>query len=93
MTIKNLSERIASRTSDAYSFSNYNNWTACARVLLDIGYNEAQTEAILRSKFTRWAADAANARHGRATSRQLRTYVQTNSGAVAKMLAEEVGRG
>lgn len=51
---------LASRTDDAYSFSTYGEreWIRAIRLLADRGYNERAIEAILRSKYTRWAADA-----------------------------------
>lgn len=54
---------LAEKTSDAFSFDTYGAkaWKACVRMLLkrheDFGPREV--EAILRSKWTRWAADGA----------------------------------
>lgn len=57
---------LADRTEDAYSFPTYGQreWRRAIRLLLDRGYNDRGIEAILRSKMTRWAADArpANAK-------------------------------
>lgn len=55
-------ERIATRCTDAYSAGAYANWSAVAEVCLKRGLSPAQTEAVLRSKWTRWARDAY---HGR----------------------------
>ncbi|MFM9469743.1 hypothetical protein ACKI1K_43920, partial [Streptomyces scabiei] len=48
---------------DAYSADRYNSWPAVAQVLINRGYNDRQVEAIMRSKWTRWAND--NARNWR----------------------------
>lgn len=49
---------LALRLENAYSTDRYRNgWSGCVRMLLKRGYNEAQIEAIIRSKWTRWAAD------------------------------------
>lgn len=59
MTINERAVAIAERTLDAYSVGRYVSWSACAELLLDRGYSEEETEAILRSKWMRWAADQA----------------------------------
>lgn len=65
MTQTNPNQRIASalaaRTNDAYSFDAYgpDGWTNAAMMLLDRGYTEREAEAILRSKWTRWAGDVS----------------------------------
>lgn len=53
-------KRIADKCRDAYSADAYANWTKCALVCLKRGLNAAQTEAVLRSKWTRWARDQWN---------------------------------
>jgi hypothetical protein len=59
---------LAARTEDAYSADAYTNgeWAKAAAMLLDRGYSEAEAEAILRSKWTRWARDAAGTYEGTA---------------------------
>ena len=42
---------------DAYSADNYRDWTATTRALLQMGLTERETEAVLRSKWARWAGD------------------------------------
>lgn len=45
--------------SDAYSTNYYNNsWVACIRMLRKRNYNDEQIEAIIRSRWTRWAHDS-----------------------------------
>ena len=49
---------LAVRTADAYSADRYASWVACARLLVTVrGYSLREAEAILRSKWMRWAAD------------------------------------
>lgn len=62
---------LAARTGDAYSFGRYASWPAVCAALLRRGYDDKQVEAIVRSKWTRWAADASNKPHGKATSNDL----------------------
>lgn len=67
---------VATRTEDAYSFDRYKSWSACAIVLQNLGYNSLETEAILRSKHMRWAADCSNKPYGKATSSDLLRYIK-----------------
>lgn len=55
-------ERVANKTSDAYSYPTYGEvaWLRAATLLLEGGWSELETEAILRSKWTRWASDQAD---------------------------------
>lgn len=57
---------VADACADAFSWDNYGErgWRSAALVLLTRGYSEREAEAILRSKWTRWAADAASERKG-----------------------------
>lgn len=55
---------LATATADAYSADAYRSWAAVAQAVLGFGkaerghgLTEAQTEAVLRSKWTRWARD------------------------------------
>jgi hypothetical protein len=66
---------VAERCSDAYSADRFSSWTACAKVCLARGYSVWETEDILRSKMTRWAADASDARYGRVPAKALATYL------------------
>lgn len=49
--------KLAEETSNAYSADRYNSWKSVAALLADRGFNAWEAEAILRSKWTRWAAD------------------------------------
>lgn len=70
-------DRLAERTQDAYSFENYGSisWKACCSMLLRT-YSEQEAEAILRSKWTRWAADASGKEYGRVTSFDLSRFIE-----------------
>lgn len=59
MTLTDRARALAERTEDAWSWGRYRSWAACARLLLARGYSDREAEAILRSKWTRWAADRA----------------------------------
>lgn len=72
MTVAELAERCA----DAYSTDRYRNgWSGCIRMLRGRGYDDRQIEAILRSKWTRWAADQSGQPYGRVTSAALRDFL------------------
>lgn len=58
MKISKTAQKIAARTEDAYSADRYENWGEVAQRLLTAGYSAKETEAIMTSKITRWAADA-----------------------------------
>ena len=76
----------ARELADAYSTSNYaGGWGPCIKMLRRHGYNDQQIEAIIRSKWTRWAADASSARYGRATSADLARFLRD-----VKRLKEQV---
>ena len=67
---------LADRISDAYSFDRYGvtGWRACVRMLSRRGFNDREIEAIMRSKWTRWAADSA------------KNYRQPNSADLARFI-------
>lgn len=74
---------LAECTQDAYSYDNYGkrSWIACAEMLLRMGFTKHEVEEILRSKWTRWAADMATDRkswrYGHTTSSDLRRFLDT----------------
>jgi len=51
---------VAEKCVDAYSADRFASWPQVALALLRSGFTEIETEAIMRSKWTRWAADARN---------------------------------
>lgn len=79
-TIHQQAKRVAERCSDAYSANRYYSWTEVAKALLVRNYDEFMTEAIMRSKFTRWAADTSENSYGKAPSRVLVEYLDNNPG-------------
>lgn len=64
-------------TEDAYSFYVYGakSWGACFKMLRRRGYDDRQAESVMRSKHTRWAADASGKPYGKTTSRDLERYM------------------
>jgi hypothetical protein len=66
---------IAAATSDAYSHSRYGGaaWTACARMLARREFDADQIEAIMRSKWMRWAADSS--KNVQPTSKDLERFL------------------
>jgi hypothetical protein len=83
-TLQQRATRLAALTADAYSYDRYRSWRSCARMLLTAGYGEPEAEAILRSKWTRWAADAVESPrkpYGRATGRDLLAFVRRQTPA------------
>lgn len=58
---------VAERTTDAYSFQMYGikSWRACCRMLANRGYSDREIEAIMRSKWPQFAAEAARYPHRR----------------------------
>jgi len=76
LNVKEFNEQL----QDAYSTSNYNgNWSPCIKMLRKRGYDDRQVEAIIRSKWTRWAADESGKRYGHNTSVDLAKFLDTMS--------------
>jgi hypothetical protein len=72
-------KQFADELSDAYSTDNYvnSNWAPSIRMLRNLGFSDANIEAIIRSKWTRWAADCSNKRYGRNTSVDLYRFLHS----------------
>lgn len=84
---------LAAQLEGAYSTDRYRNgWAGCVRMLVKRGYTAPQIEAIIRSKWTRWAADASASRYGHATGADLARFLDKDQGAtmeaVDQMVAE-----
>lgn len=61
-----------------YSLDNYGgDWTACIKMLRKRGMSDREIEAVLRSKWTRWAADASSKSYGKANSADLARFLDT----------------
>jgi len=81
--IKDVVEEVttfADRLSDAYSTDAYRGgWGSCIKALRKRGLNDLQIEAIIRSKWTRWAGDSSESnRYGSYTSSDLIKYMDRN---------------
>ena len=91
---------LAQRTEDAYSFSNYGaqSWRQCIRILAKRGLGEREIEAILRSKWMRWAADGSNKPYGHVTSADLARFMddprnRITDAEIAKLTRETFEEG
>lgn len=67
--------------TDAFSFDRYGtlNWTRCIKALRRETFTDEDIETILRSKWTRWAADAGSKRYGAATAKDLVNFVRRSA--------------
>lgn len=63
-TITQRAKALAEKTEDAYSADSYASWSAVCAMLLRRGFSEREAEAILRSKWTRWAGDMESRNDG-----------------------------
>lgn len=59
--------QFAEELSDAYSTDAYGGWYGCIQMLRKRGYNDREIEAIIRSKWTRWARDMNSSYKGSPT--------------------------
>lgn len=101
MKIERLQQRsleVADRCSDAYSYDRYNSWAAVAKGLLKMGLTDAQAEAVMRSKWARWAsteAEDAGRPYGHASARFLveftRRELARNPNSVRELTLETFG--
>lgn len=83
---------IAERCADAYSFDRYNSWPEVARTLLAMGFTDAETEAVMRSKITRWAADSEGKPYGHATARAVAEYIRNDEARRGELVRDEIRR-
>jgi ribosomal protein L15E len=89
-TLEACAAALAARTDDAYSADRYTSWREVALAVLSLGYTDAQGEAILRSKITRWAADASDECEGSITADAVVRYLtdKRNAAIVAEVVAD-----
>ncbi len=80
---------LAEKTAGAYSADRYADWSGLIRALLKRGYTEPQVEAIVASKWTRWAADASEAKYGKVPARALLEWME-KAHKTPEHLAKEV---
>ena len=72
LNVKEFNDKL----QNAYSTSNYNgNWSPCIKMLRKRGYDDRQVEAIICSKWTRWAADGSGKSYGHANSVDLARFI------------------
>lgn len=69
--LRRLANQLAIQTADAYSYDRFQSWSAVAFALIKAGYSLEETEAIMRSKWARWASDSSDRPYGRATAKCL----------------------
>jgi len=80
--IKEFNEEL----QDAYSTDNYNGtWIPCIKMLRKRGYDDRAVEAIIRSKWTRWAADHSDKSYGRNNSADLARFLDNTSNLAAEV--------
>lgn len=83
-------QAVAERCADAYSVDRYASWPEVARVLLAMGFTEAEAEAVMRSKITRWAADDTPHRYGRVPARLVREYILSDEARRGSQTRNEI---
>ena len=69
---------LVEKTENAYSFNRYgeSNWRECIKMLADKGLNADEIEAVMCSKWTRWAGDMSNNPYGNVTAQDLAKYIR-----------------
>lgn len=88
MTSSELAKALVERTVDAYSRDRYQSWAAVAKALLAAGYSLEESEAIMKSKWARWAADEYETTSRKPTAKDLLRWIENNTkdGDVAKLM-------
>ena len=82
--------RFAKELKDAYSTSRYRcGWRGCIVALRSREYDDRQIEAIIRSKWTRWAADDKG-RPGQATAADLLKWMDDTRNKVTPEEVQEL---
>lgn len=78
---------IANLCKNAFSYTAYRSYAACAAGLLNLGYDAKQVTEILYSKLSRWARDAEpkSYRYGKYPAKTLVKYIKDNPGAVLSL--------
>lgn len=82
---------VADASADAYSRDRYASWLGVARMLIARGYSNREAEAILRSKWTRWAADASPKAYGKVAAKDLAAWLDAQKTTLdqVRQLADE----
>jgi hypothetical protein len=91
---KEQMDKLAERTSKAYSYENYGaaSWRQCIRILAKRGYDERQIEAILRSKWMRWAGSVSDKPYGKVTSADLARFLNDPGNKIDQRAVDELTR-
>ena len=71
---------IAEKCADAYSADRYASWSAVAKMLARRGLNAREIEAVMRSKWTRWAGDMSGKRYGHLHANDLADFLDRDRG-------------
>ena len=89
-----IAKDIAERCKDAYSAKAYGSWSAVAGVLLKRGLTPLEAEAVMRSKWTRWARDAAEKdyRYGKYPASIVVDFMNRNPESVQQLTFDTFGR-
>lgn len=89
---RELARAIVERTQDAYSYDRYapGAWEACCFMLLGRGYTDRNVEAIMRSKWTRWAGDASSNPYGRINSADLKRFMDDPRNKITREEVEKL---
>lgn len=92
MSLTEQGRALAERCADSYSADRYSSWAAVATALLRHGLTEREAEAVLRSKWTRWAGDTHGGKYGRIPAKAVIDFVQKQlAGEVQKLAREHWG--
>ncbi len=89
MKITDRAKYLAEKTSGSYSFDRYKNWNAVIQMLINKGYSNDEIEAIVMSKWTRWACDqdtSRGVRYGYHTSKALERFMKGTTREEVEML-------
>jgi exonuclease V gamma subunit len=78
-------EQLAEKCESAYSTGRYREgWAPCIRMLRkEFLLDDRQIEAVIRSKWTRWAADMHDAPYGHVPARALRDFMRKQENLTA----------
>jgi hypothetical protein len=94
VTVAEQAKAVAVLTFDAVSAPRYASWTAVAAMLLRRGLSPLQAQAVMVSKWTRWARDAADdrrrVREGGYTAADLRRWMDNPRNRVSKATIEKL---
>lgn len=83
LSLYERAKQLAAKCADAYSAGRYRSWQGVASALLKAGHSELEAEAIMRSKWARWAADMSGRNKGVPT-KALIDYINPKNGHIQK---------